>query len=65
MGVFFYVLKKMMDDLTDEQVLVLNDMVDRRMENTGEDRRTAALEVNKYLIRHLAAMKGIDLDQYR
>ncbi len=55
----------MMDDLTNEQMLALNDMIDRRMENTGEDRRTAALAVNKYLIQHLAAMKGIDLNQYK
>lgn len=55
----------MMDDLTDEQKLILNDMVDRRMANTGEDRRTACMAVNKYLTQHLAAMKGIDLNQYK
>ena len=45
--------------------MALEDVINRRMENTGEDRRTACMEVKKYLCQHLAAKKGIDLDQYR
>ena len=54
-----------MDNLTNEQKLALNDMVDRRMESTGEDRTTAALKVSSYLLQHLAELRGIDLSQYK
>ena len=33
--------------------MFLNDMVSRRMKNTGEDRRTAAMEIKKYICQHL------------
>ena len=45
-------------EFTNEQKLVLEDMVSRRMENTGEDRRTACMEVNKYFIRALNDLRN-------
>ena len=33
--------------------MFFNDMVSRRMENTGEDRRTACMEVKKAICKHL------------
>ena len=53
----------MMDDLTEDQMLALDDMVERRMASTGEDRRTACMEVKKYLCQHLARLRGIDLSE--
>lgn len=37
-------------DLTNEQKLWLEDLISKRMEDFGEDRRTACFEVNKYII---------------
>ena len=44
---------------------VLEDMIQRRMENTGEDRRTACIAVKKYLCQHLIQQNGIDLTQFQ
>ena len=35
--------------MTDEQKLILQDMISRRMEETGEDRVTAAMCIQHYL----------------
>lgn len=45
-----------MDELSDEQIQILDDMVKRRMENTGESRRDACLHINKFLIRRAAGL---------
>ena len=47
------------------RIAVMEDMVSRRMENTGEDRRTACIAVKKYLCQHLIQQNGIDLSQYK
>ena len=35
--------------LTDQQIQALEDMITRRMENTGEDRETAVWHIRSYL----------------
>jgi len=35
--------------LTDQQIDALEDMISRRMENTGEDRETAVWHIRAYL----------------
>lgn len=45
-------------ELTNEQKLALEDMISRRMEHTGEDRRTACMEVNKYFVRALNDLRS-------
>lgn len=44
-----------MKELTSEQIQILNELVEARMANTGEDRRTAAIAVNRYIVKTLAA----------
>ena len=38
--------------LTREQILIIEDMVYRRMENTGEDHATASAHIRYYLSQH-------------
>ena len=43
------------DNLKD---LLFEDMITRRMENTGEDRRTACMAIKKYICQHLTELRG-------
>ena len=44
--------------MTNEQKLILEDMISRRIENTGEDRRTACIHIQKYICQHLTELRG-------
>ena len=43
-----------------ERVAVLEEMISSRMENTGEDRRTACIAVKKYICQSLMAQRDPD-----
>ena len=44
--------------MTNEQLLILEDMISRRMENTGEDHRTASRAIQNYINQHLSEVRG-------
>lgn len=45
-----------MDDLTPEAIAVLEDMIQRRIDSTGESRDEACFQINRYLIRRAAGL---------